>query len=319
MSGVVLVHGGREQRIDLDAALDPADVERAEHAANAWIKGLRHAAVEGVLLRDRFTLRGDSLWWFFEIYLHRMRVILRAHRAVAALERLAAERPGVSWRVDGRNHVVGHAAHAVASRHGIACTGPADARRERRGLATRAKAASLTAAAMADRLRPVRAPRPRGVQVAAFVHSAFVGPDGSRDAYVGPIIQALDERLAHGGLHLVGLGPRTNFRVRRWADRLREFVTPQPRRVAATSVTSFAGWQALAPSRAGWRTREDTYRALAGSEPLRAASRVGGHDLWPVVLEELRGVADLQLPWSARAMDEAGAALDALRPHAVLT
>jgi hypothetical protein len=33
----------------------------------------------------------------------------------------------------------------------------------------------------------------------------------------------------------------------------------------------------------------------------------------------LRGVAALQLPWSARAMDEAGAALDALRPRVVLT
>jgi hypothetical protein len=319
VSRLVVVHGGREEGIDLDATLDPAETELAEHAANAWIKALRHATVDGVPLRDRFTLRGDSLWWFFEIYLHRMRVIVRAHRAVAALERLARDRPGAGWRVDGRDHVVGHAAHAVARRHGIACTGVADARQERRGLAARAKAVSLTAAAMADRLRPVLSPRVRGVQVAAFVHSAFVGRDGSREAYVGPIIQALDKRLPPGGLHLVGLGPRTNFRVRNWADRLREFVTPQPRRIAATNITSFAGWQALAPSREVWRTREATHRALAGSDSLRDASRVGGLDLWPVVLEQLRGVADLQLPWSARAMDEAGAALDALRPRVVLT
>lgn len=319
MSRIVLVDGGREERIDLDAALDAAEAERAERSAHAWVKGLRHAPVDGVPLRDRFTLRGDSLWWFVEIYLHRMRMIVRAHRAIAALERLARQRPGAGWRVDGRDHVIGYAAYAVARRHHLRCTGPADARPGRRGLATRAKAISLTAAAMADRLRPVRASRVGGVQVAAFVHSAFVRDDPSRDAYVGPIIKALDERLPPGAIHLVGLGPRTNFRVRGWADRLREFVTPQPRRIAATNVTSFAGWQALAPSRQVWRAREGTYRALAGSEPLREASRIGGHDLWPVVLEELRGVADLQLPWSARAMDEAGAALDALRPRVVLT
>jgi hypothetical protein len=319
VSRIVVVDGGRQERIDLDAGLDPAEAERAERSAHAWIKGLRHAPVEGVPLRDRFTLRGDSLWWFVEIYLHRMRAILRAHRAVASLERLARERPEASWRVDGVDHVIGHAAHAVARRHQLRCTGPTDARPERRGLATRAKAMSLTAAATADRLRPVRAPRVRRVQVAAFVHSAFIQDDPSREAYVGPIIKALDERLPPDAIHLVGLGPRTNFRVRRWADRLREFVTPQPRRIAATNVTSFAGWQALAPSRGVWRAREDIYRALAGSEPLRAAGRIGGHDLWPVVLEELRGVADLQLPWSARAMDEAGAALDALRPRVVLT
>ena len=38
-----------------------------------------------------------------------------------------------------------------------------------------------------------------------------------------------------------------------------------------------------------------------------------------IVREELAGIALLQWPWSARAMDEAGAALDALRPAVALT
>ena len=46
---------------------------------------------------------------------------------------------------------------------------------------------------------------------------------------------------------------------------------------------------------------------------------IGGYDLWPLLGEQLRGVADLQFPWSARAMDEAGAALDALRPEVAVT
>ena len=48
------------------------------------------------------------------------------------------------------------------------------------------------------------------------------------EAYVGPVIRALNARLPDG-VALVGLGPRTNFRVRRWRDRLQEFVNPQPR------------------------------------------------------------------------------------------
>jgi len=42
-------------------------------------------------------------------------------------------------------------------------------------------------------------------------------------------------------------------------------------------------------------------------------------DLWPLVADELTGIAELQFPWSARAMDEAGAALDALQPKVLVT
>ena len=73
----------------------------APKRANQWIKDLRHARVDGASLRDRFTHRGDSLWWFAEIYLHRMRVVTRAHRAVAALERLARRGSLARWFVEG--------------------------------------------------------------------------------------------------------------------------------------------------------------------------------------------------------------------------
>jgi hypothetical protein len=133
------------------------------------------------------------------------------------------------------------------------------------------------------------------------------------------VIREMRANLPPGALHVIGLGPRTNFRVRGWRDRLGEFVTPQPARVPATNVTSFAGWQALAPSRMVWQSREDVYRALAGSDDIRTHAIVAGYDVWAIVAEELRGVADLQFPWSARAMDEAGAALDALKPRVVFT
>jgi hypothetical protein len=41
--------------------------------------------------------------------------------------------------------------------------------------------------------------------------------------------------------------------------------------------------------------------------------------LWPLIREELAGVVLLQWTWSARAMDEAGAALDATRPGVAVT
>jgi hypothetical protein len=45
---------------------------------------------------------------------------------------------------------------------------------------------------------------------------------------------------------------------------------------------------------------------------VRDAARVLNIDLWPVLEVDLRMAAEVQWPWSARAMDEAGAALDAL-------
>ena len=60
-------------------------------------------------------------------------------------------------------------------------------------------------------------------------------------------------------------------------------------------------------------------RSLWHSEDIRRHAVIDGCDCWDIVREELAGVALLQWPWSARAMDEAGAALDALRPAVALT
>ena len=68
-----------------------------------------------------------------------------------------------------------------------------------------------------------------------------------------------------------------------------------------------------------WRERHALRRALWGSDDLRSIARIRGCDCWPVIRDELAGIALLQWPWSARAMDEAGAALDALGPSAALT
>src|SRR6185295_163172 len=77
--------------LSVDALIAPGDAERAEADANRWIKSLRHARVDGATFRDRFTHRGDSLWWFAEIYLHKRRIIVRALRALYALRKTASD------------------------------------------------------------------------------------------------------------------------------------------------------------------------------------------------------------------------------------
>jgi hypothetical protein len=84
-------------------------------------------------------------------------------------------------------------------------------------------------------------------------------------------------------------------------------------------IEAFAPLAALKPSRSIWRVRHEWRRALWNSPALRQHATIGGCDCWPIVREELAGIALLQWPWSARAMDEAGAALDRLRPRVALT
>jgi hypothetical protein len=306
--------------VSIDSLVDAAIAERAESDANGWIKHVRHLRVDGMLLRDRFTFRGDSLWWFAELYLHKRRVLVSALRALYALEAVAAERRFPAWRVDGSDRIVSHVAREVAMRHGVPFVGPLGAKSGGDHFRQFAKGVFHTSMALADRLRPRHPLAGSGTGgVAAFVHSAFARENAGNEGYIGPVLAELQARLGPGALTLVGLGPRTNFRVREWRHRIREFTDPTARGLPLTPVEAFAGWRDLGPSLGQWRARGDVFRALAGSEDLREAAVVEGCDLWPLLASEFKGIAALQFPWSARAMDEAGAALDRLRPAVVVT
>ena len=91
ISGTVNITTTSQRTVALDAYLDPRDEEAAHRDAHAWIKNLRHAKVEGRGFRQRFTVRGDSLWWFTEIYLHKERALVDIHRAIAATRALLAK------------------------------------------------------------------------------------------------------------------------------------------------------------------------------------------------------------------------------------
>jgi hypothetical protein len=138
--------------------------------------------------------------------------------------------------------------------------------------------------------------------------------DASGEAYIGPVLSILERRVAPGAVQCVSLGPSENFRARRWWSPL------HPRHPdAAPPIEAFAPLQRLAPSRAIWAQRHAFRRALWASADLRRAAVIHGCDCWPLIREELAGIALLQWPWSARVMDEAAAALDVLRPQVALT
>jgi hypothetical protein len=317
---VLIVDSGTgARRVRLDKYLDAAAQERAATDAYAWIKRLRELDVDGQPFRRRFTLRDDSLWWFAELYLHKQQVVDEVFRTLAAVDALIeGERPREIGVASGSRVLRGIAPQLARARkvryRGRSGFGPVWLRVARLDL----RARQLALAARASRLRLGHRPA-RGAPAfaAAFVHRAFWrrgAADGSAESYIGQVLQALEERMP-GAVTSIGVGPAANFRARRWWHPLK----PRDAGSSVAPIESFAPLAALGGFMRVWRERHAMRRALWQSAALRQHAVVGGCDCWAIIREELAGIALLQWPWSARAMDEAGAALDALRPGVVLT
>jgi hypothetical protein len=314
---IEITGAGGTREIPLADLLEAEDEERAIVAAHDWIKALRHADVGGWPLRRRFTLRGDSLWWFAELYLHKQQVILQALRTIAALERLLERERPSAFEVKQSGRIVRQVVHAFGRARGIPTRGTAGVDGVRLRIARMdVRARGLRLAALGSRLRRRGAAAGGRPDVVAFVHRAFwratEGASGA-ESYIGPVLDALGRRLPPGGLRLVGVGPPANFRARRWWHALLR--APQ----AVEPIEAFAPLGALQGSGEIWRQRHEARRALEASRDIREHAVIRGCDCWPIVREELAGISLLQWPWSARAMDEAAAALDALEPSVVLT
>ena len=309
--------GGRRLTTDLSTLLTSDLRETARSEANAWIKRLRLADYAGVTMRRRFRHRNDSLWWFTELYLHKMRRLDTAVSTLLALEAARATHEPARLEVASADQTVRDAAAAFGSAHGM----PVDlAGDPERGRARAWPSYLVGLTARLSRLRPTRAAvPPRRPAVAAYVHTAFwragVG-DGHPERYIGPVLEAIAAQAGDGDLYCVGVGPRRNFRARKWWDPIAGAGTGRP---AVTPIEQLAPRAALQPSIDLWSRRHDLAREILRGDGIRAAARVRGVDLWPVLARELESAALLQWPWSARAMDEAGGSLDALRPHVVLT
>jgi hypothetical protein len=155
--------------------------------------------------------------------------------------------------------------------------------------------------------------------VAAFVHTAFARASSSAatpadEHYIGPVLAAIAAQAGDDALTCVGVGPRRNFRARRWWDPLVRAGGP-----IVTPIERLAPRRTLAGALDLWRRRDDLARQITTAPGLREAAILERYDLWPVLGEQLALAARVQWPWSARAMDEAAAALDALAPDVVVT
>ncbi|HEY0876052.1 MAG TPA: hypothetical protein VGD94_21430 [Vicinamibacterales bacterium] len=293
-----------------------ADAEESAHQAEyEWIKGLRRLEVDGDTFRDRFTARGDSLWWFTELYLHKRQAVLDIHRAItAATALLDRESPAEVISCTG-SPLVRHVVRQVAMGRRVrtpAAVSPAAWWRRLLALDARARTLTLSALATPERWRTAD-PGSDQARVAAFVHRAFWRPGiatGSAESYIGAILSELEAR--GGDVRYIGVGPARNFRAHRRLGSTRDTRALVP-------VERFAPVRALRESQDVWRKRYRYFRAMTRSAALRDAARIQGIDCWDILREEFAGVAWLQWPWSVRAMDEAAAALAACRPSAVVT
>lgn len=316
---VTLRAGSSRREASLADYLDPAAEEGAHDAEYAWIKTLRQLLIDGASFRERFTARGDSLWWFTELYLHKQQTVLEIHRTVAAMHALLDREAPSEVTLVASSPAVTHVAREVASARGVrahSAVSQATWWRRLTALDVRARTLTLSALATPERWR-TRTTSAGPTTIAAFVHRAFWRSgvqDGSAESYVGAILSELERRLGTDAVRFVGVGPSTNFRAHRRLARSARRATS-----VAVPVERFAGPRALRESRAVWRRRYADFRAMTRSPSFREAARIQGIDCWPIIREELAGVAWLQWPWSVRAMDEAAAALDALRPRAVVT
>ena len=322
MSGDILVcgTGGARREVRLDDYLDADAVERATVSAIEWIKQLRYARVEGRTLRQSFTSRGDSLWWFAELYLHKQQVISQIFRTLAALETVAEREQPRTLQCKTGGALTREIVARFAAARGLGQRGAGASKSQSIALAAiEAKAAALHASSLASRLRSrARPARSRSVQTAVFVHRAFWRGDsgeGSAESYIGPVLSELEKRVERAAIAYVSVGPSSNFRARRWWHPLRA----ERADLTTVAVEAYAPFAVLKESRRIWADRHRARRALWASADLREQSVIHGCDLWPIVQRELAGVALLQWPWSVRAMDEAGAALDALEPRVAIT
>lgn len=316
---------GRDVSAPLDSFLTPAAREQVRVDANAWIKRLRLVPYGGVPMRQRFRYRHDSLWWFTELYLHKTRQLDAAVAAVLALEAARDAHQPTRITLASPSATVRDAAQSFGRRHGVAVdfTGSAGGPTK---LAWSSFAIGLNA--RLSRIRRSSLPIDRHPAVAAFVHTAFwrdplpasaaasSGRTRTQESYVGAVLDAVASGGRDGDLYCVGVGPRRNFRTRRWWDPVAGFSHASR---SITPIERLAPFRTLHDSVRLWLGRHALARDLTGGDAIREAGAYRGCDLWPILCRELEGVALLQWPWSARAMDEAGAALDALQPGTVVT
>ena len=278
--------------LDAGAARDARASKRI-----AWIKRLRLVRTTAASrCASGSRIRGDSLWWFTELYLHKMRQ-LDARRRRRCSRSTRPSRVHAPTRIGGRRR-----------RRGRAATPRTRVRRGAHGMPVGMRGRPTRAARGATRMaelpgRPdargcrvcaaaAHAPSAPRRRVAAFVHTRVLA---SRRGDDGPSAGKLHRPRARGARIALGAGELT-LRRRRPA-------TEFPRAALVGSVdagpTGAADRRRSSSSRRAQRSR-DALRALArardgSARDLTRATASGrrrhlrGCDLWPVLRARARG------------------------------
>ena len=250
--------GGASARRYLDAERRGT---RAPRRATRGSSSCGTRASTGSRCASRFTYRGDSLWWFAELYLHKQQVILRSSvrlprsrpRSTREAAADAALRPRPA--LDARRRFADRRGPRLGSR------GAADAGRSAAMTARRARRArhALNAAALASRLRGRGGARGRHRRrSAAFVHRAFWRPD---------------RRTAAPSPTSVRCWPRSKRRAR---SRRRPPTSASARR--RTSARAAGGIRCAAAATATPRCPIERYAPLAALARVARSSGATRHD-----------------------------------------
>jgi hypothetical protein len=307
---------GAAHAADLWSYLTPELGEIVRADTDGWIKRLRAVPFDGRTMRERFSYRQDSLWWFTELYLHKSRRLEAAIATVLSLDAAREQHAPASILLETDDLVVRDAAHTFGRAHGV----PVETRGrrvERHRHVRTSYLAGLTATLSRVRpLAPVFLPTP--TVVAAFVQTAFrraTEVSGQRPpSYVPQVLGAIADRVGRDHVRCIGVGPRRNLR-RRQGRAAMGIGAGLP----LVPIEQLAPHGQLGGALEVWRRRAELAQQLTKGDPIRAAARVRQYDLWAVLHRELEAVALLQWPWAARAMDEAAAALGAIKPEIVVT
>lgn len=315
--------------------LEPAGAEHVEEAAGAWTKAWgRRPLLDGKSFRELALWKGQSLWWWAELYLHHSTEATRYVRVIELLTRiLEAEAPDEAEIVGlPRDEALLAARTCTAWRvllQGRLPRGPAGIRRRLarvwllgrlNTLKTVLTALKATLGGAAPRLSPSRLDDLRRT-VLFLSHAAFwrlrrdpaTGATQVYEHYFDRIIPEV-EADPHLRAAVVAVGPRAPFRRRGLRDRLGEWLRLRGGSRRYVHVNRYTRlrvvretWRATAQMRAAWRSLRD-------APALRESLSHSGVSFADLAAPDVAATLLLQLPWAARSYEETVQMLRAVRP-----
>ena len=278
-------------RLSPDAAAEDRSASKPTRGSSACASSTTTAGRCG----SGFTYRGDSLWWFTELYLHKMRVLERALETVLALEAAVAPTRPATHRRRERRPDRRAAAQRVRPPRGD--SGRASKARATRpaahdrftGFARRRPRPSLSRLRRAERPAPARRAR-RGLCPLGVLAGRARRTSGGRESYIGPVLDAVARSVGPGRTRVQSASDRAGTSARRrWWD-------PVVARHEPPSVTPIEHLAPRARARARplalWRNRARRWleRHRRGPRDSRGG-RWRDYDLWPVLSDRARRAA----------------------------